>query len=360
MADGPEDYEKTEEPTSRKLQRAREEGNLPQSQEVGVAAMVVMILIILTLFAPAVTTEVVGALMVLQTNAHDVRIGGNQYDVFVGLRAIFSQVVVVVGVVFVLLIATAIFSAFVQGSVTLSIKRIQPKFSKLNVIEGFKRIYGVQAVVEFVKGITKIGVISVIVLIIVANQLQKITAATSYDMESIPELMRDLVLQLLLASLFFLVIVAFLDVLYVNWKWRRDLRMTPKEVKDEFRQMEGDPQVKRRLAQLRVERTRQRMMAKVPDATVVITNPTHFAVALKYERDEMDAPVCVAKGMDYVAQRIREIAEENDVPLVENAPLARTLYRAVEVDEEIPEEHYKAVAEIIMFIYRGKEKADAF
>ena len=240
----------------------------------------------------------------------------------------------------------------VQHRPVFSAARLKPELSKLSPIKGFKRVFGLDGLVNFVKGIAKILLVGGACVWAIWPELGRIESAL--DLSPVgrggprarPHLQggsrgacrarRD----------------RGLDYVYQHQRFMARHRMTRQELRDEIKQSEGDPQVKARIRQIRLERSRKRMIAAVPQATVVITNPTHYAVALKYELGKMGAPVCVAKGVDHLALTIRKVAEENDVPVVENAPLARALYAAVEVDDEIPAEHYKAVAQVIGYVMR--------
>jgi len=211
---------------------------------------------------------------------------------------------------------------------------------------------------EFLKGILKITIIGVVSTILLYPFFESIDHFIGLPVAYIMDEFKSLFLRLMAGVLVVLFILAVIDVLYQRMEHMKKMRMSRQEIKDEQRQTDGDPHMKGKLRQLRMQKAQQRMMQSVPDATVVITNPTHFAIALKYDPDGMDAPLCVAKGMDEVALRIREVAKENKVEIVENKPLARAMYEVVEIDEIIPMEHYQAVAQIISYVFklRGKMK----
>lgn len=355
MNDKPEQSDKTEEASDRKLRQARSEGQVAKSREVEVVGIILVILIVLTLFAPALSTDFLAVLLSLQSNLDQVPVAATPTETFRIIGAQVSGVALALAIVFSLLVAAALFAAFSQGSVVFAPKKVQPKLSNISIPGGFKRLFSINTFVELIKGIVKIGAVGTAVAIIFFAKLDDIQAAATFDFNAVPGLMRTVSIQLLAAVLIVVVIIALLDVIFQQWQFKRQMRMTRQEVKDEHRQVEGDPHVRRRLREIRNQRARQRMMAAVPDSTVVVTNPTHYAVCLKYAPEKSNAPICVAKGVDFIAAKIRQVAEANDVPLVANPPLARVLYETVDIDDEIPEEHYKAVAEVIIYVNRLKE-----
>ena len=233
---------------------------------------------------------------------------------------------------------------------------IKPSLSKISLVQGFKRLFSMRSLVEFGKGIAKISIVAIASVIILYPFYQGIEHIITIPVTAVLDEMRDLVIRLMIGVLIIMFIVAMVDLVYQRNEHIKKMRMTKQEVKDEYKQTEGDPHVKSRLRQLRSEKARQRMMQSVPFADVVITNPTHYSIALKYETGEMEAPVCIAKGIDDVALRIREVAKENDIVLYENKPLARALYDTVDIDEMIPAEHFKAVAEVISYVFKLKGK----
>jgi flagellar biosynthetic protein FlhB len=235
-------------------------------------------------------------------------------------------------------------------------ERLKPDLSRLSLVAGFKRIFGLDGLVNLLKGIAKLALVGTAAFAAVWPERARLGTALELNPAGTASLAFSLIGRVLLAVLVVFALIAAADYFYQRQRFMGRHRMTRQELKDEVKQSEGDPQIKARIRQIRLERSKKRMMAAVPEATVVITNPTHYAVALKYESGKMSAPVCVAKGVDHMALNIRKVAEEHDVPVVENPPLARTLYAAVELDGEIPAEHYKAVAGIIGYVMRLAEK----
>ncbi|MCG8685612.1 MAG: flagellar biosynthesis protein FlhB, partial [Desulfobacterales bacterium] len=256
--------------------------------------------------------------------------------------------------VFAAVYVVALISNVAQVGFAISWKAIEPKMSKLNPINGFKQKFSSRAVVEFVKSLVKVGVISLVCYLVTKGTLSQIVKL--YD-NSVAQILLFLLIEsfwIFIKVCLVMIVVALLDYAYQKWKFLDEQKMTKKEVKDERKQTEGDPAVKSRIRQLQMEAARKRMMAEVPEADVVVTNPTRLAVALKYDNTKMDAPMVVAKGAGSIAANIRRIARENDVPLVEDKPLARNLYRLVDIGQEVPLEYYKAVAELLAYVYRLK------
>ena len=254
-----------------------------------------------------------------------------------------------------LLLIIAFLAAFAQTGPLMSAEQMKPKLDKLSPLKGFKRIFGIKGMVEFFKGLAKLILVGFIAYIVLMPVIQRGEGLVGIELPIILQHLKSNTLKLLFAVLIVMLFVAIFDYIVQKYQLHKQLRMSKQEIKDEYKQTEGDPHVKARLRELRVQKGRQRMMQRVPEADVVITNPTHFSVALEYKQDTMAAPVLSAKGQDKVAFRIREAAEEHDIPIVENPPLTRALHATVDLDEEVPEEHYKAVAEVISFIYSLKK-----
>ena len=256
-----------------------------------------------------------------------------------------------------LFLVLAAASALVQIGFLYAPKRMELKWERVNLFANAKEFITKAKIVDLIKGVFKITAVGYAGWLVVKPRILNILNSSAFDVASILELIYKLLLLILLTMVMIVFVIAFADYFYQKFSYLKRQRMTKQEVKDEYKQMEGDPQVKMRLRSIRMERLRKRMMANVPNASVVVTNPTHFAVALRYEPEEgMDAPVVVAKGQDFIALKIREIATQNDVPIVENPPLARALFASVEIDSPIPTEHYAAVADVIKYVYQLKGK----
>lgn len=345
---------KTEEPTAKRLNKARGEGDVPQSQEVKSFFMLLAGLIVMGTMAPSIARQLGEFLTVFLERPH-----AFNFEIE-AIQNLVVEIALHVALILALPMAVFAFAAVLSGIAVNGLlwtpKKLRPKFSQLSPINGVKRLFSKQSLVEAAKGIVKILIVGAVIAFIIIPLFTHPDQLVDRDFMHTLEEILWLILLILFIVVAIMAVIAVADLAYQRYEHNEKLKMTKQEVKDEHKEAEGDPKVKSRIRALRMERHRQRMMAAVPSASVVITNPTHYAVALKYEMDEMHAPVLVAKGVDYLARRIRQIAEDNDVPMVENPPLARALYAAVEVDQEIPPEHYKAVAEVIGYVmqFQGK------
>jgi flagellar biosynthesis protein FlhB len=255
----------------------------------------------------------------------------------------------------IILVVAALAGAMIQHRPMITFEKIQPKLNKISPLSGLKNKFSMQNVVEFLKSVFKLVLVASVVVIIVWPEREVLENMITLEPSSINDIVYTMVIRVLIGVVAVMGVIAGLDFLFQKIQFTKKMRMTKQAIKDEHKQSDGDPMVKARLRQIRMDRARTRMMAAVPDADVVVTNPTHYSVALKYQQGSMEVPKVVAKGVDNVAFRIREVAKENDIPILENPPLARTLYAAVEVDEEIHGDHYQAVAEIIGFVMRLKK-----
>jgi flagellar biosynthetic protein FlhB len=258
-------------------------------------------------------------------------------------------VVAAIGLPILMLLLAAVAGNMLQHRLVWSAEQLKPKLSKISPGSGFKRIFGKQAAVNFAKGLFKLIALGAVMTMILWPERTRLESLVRLDPAALLGVSNSMTVHLMGAVVAMLAVVAIGDYLFQYRQWYERQKMSLQEMKEEFKQSEGDPHVKGKIKQLRTARMRKRMMAAVPKASVIITNPTHYSVALSYERG-MQAPVCVAKGVDNIAFKIREIAKANDVPIVENVPLARALYATVEIDQEIPVEHYHAVAEIIGYV----------
>ena len=267
-----------------------------------------------------------------------------------------TRLFVIIGPILLFFLLLGFLSTFIQVGRTFSWEKMALQFRNMNPISGVKRLFSPRSLVEFGKGLIKLLVVGMVLVFVAIPLLADIELFPGFDLLVSFERIRDIALIFVFWTVAIMSIVACLDYVFQRYDHKKKLRMTKWEVKDERRNLEGDPKVKARLAQIRQERQRARMIAKVTKADLVITNPTHYAVALQYDMNTMPAPVLVAKGIEELAIRIREVADENEVPIVENPPLARALYAAVELDESIPEHLYQAVAEVIGYVFRLKGK----
>jgi flagellar biosynthetic protein FlhB len=349
-----DDSQKTEEPTQRRLEQAREKGQIAKSQEVTHWFMILAAALVIGVFGESFTKGIANSLYRFVEQSHSIRLDGGQ------LREVLLETMGQLGLAVLAPVAVVILAAFISGVIqnglVVSAESLKPKLEKLSLIKGLKRLFSSRSLVEFAKGVAKITIVGAVVMLLMWPERAIMFNVTSLGAAQFMGVLQSLATRVLIGVLAVMTVIAALDFLYQKQKHLKELRMSKQELKEEFKQTEGDPMIKARLRQIRTERARRRMMAAVPEADVVVTNPTHYAVALKYDHGNMDAPVLVAKGIDSIALRIREVAKENDVPIVENPPLTRALYDSVDLDQEVPAEHYKAVAEVIGYVMRLKGK----
>jgi flagellar biosynthetic protein FlhB len=356
MADETEQQERTEDPTQRHLDEALERGDVAKSQEVNTWFIISAATLILLSFSATAGGSLTTTLRGLIENSYRLPTDGTA---FIGLiRSIGVDVLTAFAIPFLLLALAALGGNIIQHRLVWSFEQLTPKFSKISPIAGLKRQFSKIALANFIKGILKLALVGGILFALLWPERDRLEEFVAFDIVDLAAVMRSLALKLLGAVVATMAVIAAADYFFQYRQWYDRQKMSLRELKDEFKDSEGDPKIKARIRQLRQTKMKKRMMAAVPKATVVITNPTHFAVALQYERG-MNAPVCVAKGADAIARKIREVASDHDIPLVENPPLARILYATVEIDQEIPPEHYKAVAEVIGYVMRLTRRIDA-
>ena len=353
MADEEDKSNKTEEPTERKLRKAREKGDVPSSRETA-NMMSVFSLFILTLFLlPQAAPQLAGVLGGVFESAGQIGVGEGRQglaDLGAVLRALGRPIALTLAPALAVMIAAAVFGVLIQGETVVSLERIRPKLSKLSPGAGLKKIVAADNLVEFLKNVAKVLVVAAIALWVARGAVTGIWQSRGFLPEELPGYLRREVALVLIGATVFLVPVSIIDIVWKRVQWIKKQRMSIKEVRDEHKEAEGDPRVRLRRDEIRRRRARQRVAAAVPTASVVLTNPTHYAVALRYQPGADSAPVCVAKGADLMAAQIRRLAREHDIPMVENRPLARALHATVEVDDQIPVEHWQAVAEIIGYV----------
>jgi flagellar biosynthesis protein FlhB len=349
MSEQPEESQKTEEPTQRRLEQARDKGQLVSSKELATWAMLLAGALSLLTILPGMARSLQTTLTPYISRPHDMPADFDGLGTL--LLGLIGQLGLAMAVFAVIMLAMAVFSQIVQHGWLVSVETIVPKFSKISPLAGLKRLFSAKSLVEFGKGIFKIILIGAIMVSLLRPVFNSAALFVGITPIAMLDKTRELVLHLFVMVLSVLGVIAGMDYLYQRFEFMKSMRMTKQELKEEFKDTEGNPEVKAKLRQIRQERSRKRMMAAVPDATVVITNPTHYAIALKYEQNKAMAPVVVAKGLDNLAFKIREIAKEHNVPIVENPPLARALYET-ELDAEISFENYKAVAQVISYVLR--------
>jgi flagellar biosynthetic protein FlhB len=348
---GAEDKEsRTEEPSEKKIADAIEKGNVPRSRDISIFASLLGILAAGGLFIGPRVVSLANTMATLLDHPDEFALNtGDEANQLFGALAMEMGAFLLpaVGMLMVAGIAAALF----QHAPSFAFDQIRPKWSRVSPVEGWSRTFGSRGLVEFLKSLFKLAVVGGVVVFLLNSYRQEAMATILSDPASLPGVILGLVVRLLAVISVSLVVMVVADVMWTRFRWRADLRMTRQEVKDEVRQAEGDPLVKARQRSLARDRARRRMMTRVPTATVVIANPTHYAVALKYDRAKGGAPLVVAKGVDLVALRIREMAERHSVPVIEDRPLARALYDAIEIDQWITPEFYRAIAKVLHLLY---------
>lgn len=353
MADEQDESQKTEEPTAKKLEEAHEKGEVAKSQEVKhwfILFSVTVVILVSAKSSMAGIREILGGVL---ASSYSVRMDGNSILNFVA--EVFSGVSGYMALPVIILMMGALTGAVIQHKPILTTEKIIPKLSKISPLAGLKRLFSMQNFVEITKSIIKITIVGCMVAFLVWPERDRLEQMMTRDPSEVADVIYIMVLRILGGVVAIMAAIAGLDFMFQKFQHLKKMRMTKQEIKDEMKQTDGDPHVKARLRQIRQERARTRMMAAVPDADVVVTNPTHYAIALKYDQGKMEVPMVVAKGVDHIALKIREVAAEHNIPILENPPLARALFATVEVDEEIQEDHYKAVAEVVGYIMRLKK-----
>jgi flagellar biosynthesis protein FlhB len=340
---------KTEEPTEKKLSDSIDKGSVPFSREAVTLGSLTGILLAAKLMAAPGIESLTGTLQLIYTNAGQLRLESHEDADFLGAAMMWHVAMAVVPAMAVIAVCGAM-ASLLQNIPQANSERIKPQFSRVSPSKGWHKLFGLQGLTEFLKSVAKLLAVTITVTLLIKNQLAAMFATLATEPAMLPGVILDLSFRVILALFLVALVLALGDLVLSRFQWRSNLRMTRQEVKEEFKQQEGDPMVKQRQRAVGRQRLSRRMMAKVPSATVVVTNPTHYAVALRYHREEGGAPVVVAKGADHLALRIRELAAGHDIPLIENRPLARALYDQAEVDQMIPAEFYRAVAEIIHFL----------
>jgi flagellar biosynthetic protein FlhB len=349
MADEFNEADKTEEPTQKRLEEALKRGDVVKSQEVNTWFVIAGAALVLMAFSGAMGKDLTTTMRGLLVNAYDIEVDGPALPRL--LQKIGSEMIAAVAIPFLVLMLAALGGNMIQHRLVWSFEALAPKLSKISPVAGLKRMFSKQALANLAKGLVKLMLVGSVLTALMWPERGRLEAITRSDPSVIIPLCRSLTLKLLGAVVAMLAVMAAADYLFQYRQWYERQKMSLREMKDEFKQTEGDPAIKGRMKQVRQIRMRRRMIAAVPKAAVVITNPTHYAIALEYERG-MDAPICVAKGVDAMALKIREVAGEHSVPIVENPALARALHATVQIDQQIPPEHYKAVAEVIGYVMR--------
>jgi flagellar biosynthesis protein FlhB len=349
MAEGQDDTERSEDPTQKRLDEALERGDVAKSQEVNTWFVIAGGTLVVMAFSGSMASGVTTTLRGLLANSYAIRVEGRGFIATIDKLGV--EMTAAVAIPLLVLALAAIGGNMIQHRLVWSIEPLKPKLSKISPAAGFGRMFSKQALANFIKGLMKLAVIGAVMVWLLWPERFQLDTLVQTDPAAMLTITQMLTLKVLGAVVALMAVIAAADYLFQYRQWYERQKMSVQEMKEEFKQTEGDPAVKAKIRQIRQTRMGKRMMAAVPEASVVVTNPTHYAVALKYERG-MNAPICVAKGSDLIARKIREVATAHAIPIVENPPLARALHGTVEIDQEVPPEHYKAVAEVIGYVMR--------
>lgn len=349
--------EKTEDATPKKLNKAREEGQVAKSAELNTAVMLLALFLILKIYVGTIGDQFIEVFQKFFDSIALIVEDDMSRNMSLSLLGYAIKSIILISLpIFLIGIVAGVLVNIVQVKWKVTTKPLKPTLSKLNPLKGFKRMFSKEKLVQLLFSILKIILIGVLVYNTLSDQWKLLLNLYDLNLYQAIGVIGNIVISLGLKISFMFLVIGFVDLFYQKKKFKKDMMMSKQEVKDEWKNAEGDPQVKGKIKSKMLDASRRRMMNAIPNADVVITNPTHFAVALQYDREASSAPIVVAKGADYMAQKIKDIARENKVEIVENKPLARMLYFNVEIDQEIPQELYQMVAEILAYVYRVKNK----
>lgn len=357
--DGP-GGEKTEPATAKKLGDARKDGQVARSKEIVSSITLFTFFVLLKVWTSVLSDQMLGLFSMAYKQIPDVVTMLEGVQPLLSFVGIFKEFIIELIIMVIPFFLISVFIAFVatllQVKWVISTKPMQPKFSKLNPISGVKRFFSIQSLVELLKSLLKIAIMAIILYNELKDQWHLLYVLYDIPMMQAVLLAGNLMITIGFKISAFFLIVAAADYIFQKWKFNKDMKMTKQEVKDEMKNSEGDPQIKGKIRRKMLEASQRRMMDNLPKADVVITNPTHYAVAIQYDKDIADAPIVIAKGADYIAQKIKDAAREHGIEIVENKPLARSLYANVEIGAQVPPELYVAVAEVLAAVYRAQGK----
>ncbi|MCK5254924.1 MAG: flagellar biosynthesis protein FlhB [Deltaproteobacteria bacterium] len=348
------DQEKSEPATPKRLQEMREKGQVAKSREVPSVAVLIASLLVFYFLGSTMFKQLMDLMQWVFTSSGSLQI--KEANIQWLLIELLGRGLKVLAPLLIALVAMGLVSNYLQVGFLFSFQSIAPKFSKLDPLKGFAKMFSKQTLVELVKNIFKVMIVGCVAYFTVKGELNHIVPLMDMEVWSIMSYIGSVCFKIMLSTSWVLILLAFLDYIFQRWDFQQEAKMSKQEVKDEFKQREGDPLIKSRVRQAQREMARRRMMEAVPKADVVITNPAHLAIALEYNTQKMMSPKVIAKGTRLMAERIKEVARQNQVPIVENKPLAQALFASVEIGQEIPVVFYKAVAEILSYVYRLKNK----
>lgn len=348
--------EKTEEATPKKKSEARKEGQIAQSKEIGLAAAIVTTFAGLRIFGKSMLDGIIRfTVTTIENYSLNPDVFNSEGIVNLGMSSMMTLGIVVAPIALISMI-TGLIISYAQVGFLLTTKTLEWKLSRLNPIEGFKRIFSKRSLVELLKSLFKIGVLGYIVYSYILNEIPNILISIELEVGQLAAYLGELVFAIAMRIGLALFVMAIFDYIYQRYDQNKNLMMSKQEIKEEHKQSDGNPQIKSKIKEKQRQMAMQRMMQEIPSADVIITNPTHYAIGIKYDKDLYDAPYIIAKGKDNVAQKIKEIAKENNVAIVENKPLARNLYANAEIGQMIPEELFQSVAEVLAYVYSLNKK----
>lgn len=351
MAD---DQEKTEEPTPKKIEDARKEGNVPKSQDASSFITLVVAIGAFLALLPYMKEKMFSLYRFTQSY---IGVDLDKNDVYILSFTIFREFAIMILPLATIVAISGIIAGLLQFGFLITTKTLIPDLKKIDPIKGLKNLFSMKKFIEGLKIVLKVTLVMILAYYILLSFTKELTSIVFFPIYDLMQWLMDKALILIVAMLVLFLALALFDLLFVRYNYFKELRMSKQEVKDEYKQMEGDPLVKARIKRVQMEMSKKRMMQDIPSADVVITNPTHFAVAIRYDTKKESAPKVVAKGVDHLALKIKEIAREHRVQIIENPPLARELYKRCEIDEMIPQTMYKAVAEVLAFVYKSSKKS---
>ncbi len=353
MADQDQDKsQKTEDATPKRLEEALKKGQVAKSQEINHFFMLVAVTFVILFFSNSFLKNIGEIIIPFLESPHNIASDpGNLLRVS---KEVGIKLVAVISIPIVFFVLAAILGNFIQHKPVFTSEQIKPKLNKISLIAGAKRLFSPRSLVEFSKSLAKLFIIGGVIILVVLPERKILSQMMTVESSELFNIIKFSTLKIFLSVVIIMFFLAIADFSFQKYEHLKNLKMSKQDIKDENKQSEGDPQVKARIRSLRAERSRQRMISSVPNADVIITNPTHYAVALEYEGSSMEAPKLLAKGKNKIAEKIKEIANENNIPIVENPPLARGIFSTVEIGQEVPPEHYKAVAEVIGYVMKVK------
>lgn len=347
MAEEQDDSQKTEDPTQKRLEEARKKGDIAKSQDVPIWFLMMATAGIMAAAGP-LAGMIADPLVRIMDHPHAFRLSNGGAQQLMG--SLLMSLAPPLLVIFAVIAIAGVLGHIVQHRPLWTGEKVKPDLSKLSPMKGLQRMFGMQGWVNLLKSFLKMAAITGAMIYAVWPEATAISESGRLDPAGLLSFTQVIAGRLLLAAIIVVGLIAGGDFIYQRWTFMQRMRMSRRDVRDEVKQQEGDPHIRARLRQIRLERSRKRMMQNVPKSTVVITNPTHYSIALRYDPEKDAAPMCMAKGADEVALRIRELAKEHGIPIVENVPLARALFASVEIEESVPREHFEAVAKVIGFV----------